>query len=116
MKCPRCEHESPSQAKFCEECATPLARTCTNCGVQLSVTVLGAKASNPSSGKLFIDFILSKEGQEMVKRFRRIPTRTDVDPDPPRLFKGYKRIVDHPDRYKNLNEIASLYEKIFKIR
>ncbi len=38
MKCPRCEHENPSQAKFCEECATPLARTCTNCSTQLSAT------------------------------------------------------------------------------
>ena len=84
--------------------------------VQLSVTMLGAKASNPGSGKLFIDFILSKEGQEMVKGFRRIPTRTDVDPDPPRLFKGYRRIVDHPDRYKDLNKIISLYQKIFKLR
>jgi hypothetical protein len=23
MKCPRCRHENPPQAKFCEECATP---------------------------------------------------------------------------------------------
>lgn len=38
MKCPRCQHENRSGAKFCEECATPLARTCTNCGVQLSAT------------------------------------------------------------------------------
>ncbi len=84
--------------------------------VQLSVTMLGSKASSPNSGKLFIDFILSKEGQEMVRGFQRIPTRSDVDPDPPRLFKGYKRIVDHPDQYKNLNKLVSLYEKIFKLR
>jgi class 3 adenylate cyclase len=36
MKCPRCQHENRSGAKFCEECATPLARTCSNCGSQLS--------------------------------------------------------------------------------
>jgi Double zinc ribbon len=34
MKCPRCQHENRSGAKFCEECATPLARTCANCGSQ----------------------------------------------------------------------------------
>jgi hypothetical protein len=38
MKCPRCQHENPSGAKFCEECATPLTRTCANCGTQLSRT------------------------------------------------------------------------------
>jgi class 3 adenylate cyclase/predicted ATPase len=38
VKCPRCERENPSGAKFCEECATPLARTCANCGTQLSAT------------------------------------------------------------------------------
>jgi tetratricopeptide (TPR) repeat protein len=36
--CPRCQHENPSGAKFCEECATPLARACANCGNQLSAT------------------------------------------------------------------------------
>src|ERR1700687_2839151 len=38
MQCPRCQHENSSKAKFCEECATPLARTCSNCGTQLSAT------------------------------------------------------------------------------
>ncbi len=38
MKCPQCEFENRPQAKFCEECAAPLARTCANCGNQLSAT------------------------------------------------------------------------------
>ena len=38
MKCSRCQHENPPQAKFCEECAAPLARICSNCGTQLSAT------------------------------------------------------------------------------
>jgi class 3 adenylate cyclase/tetratricopeptide (TPR) repeat protein len=38
MRCPRCQHENEAGAKFCEECATPLARTCSNCGRQLSAT------------------------------------------------------------------------------
>ncbi len=38
MRCPRCQHENRSGAKFCEECAAPLALTCTNCGAQLSPT------------------------------------------------------------------------------
>ena len=36
MKCPRCQHENEAGAKFCEECATPLARVCAECGRPLS--------------------------------------------------------------------------------
>src|SRR5262245_50021420 len=35
MKCPRCETENPPRAKFCLECALPLARTCPTCGTPL---------------------------------------------------------------------------------
>jgi class 3 adenylate cyclase len=35
MKCPRCQQENPPQAKFCLECATPLALRCGHCGTQL---------------------------------------------------------------------------------
>src|SRR5262245_56799719 len=36
MQCPRCQHDNRPQAKFCEECAAPLARTCPSCGTPLS--------------------------------------------------------------------------------
>jgi class 3 adenylate cyclase/tetratricopeptide (TPR) repeat protein len=36
MKCPNCEHENTVQAKFCEQCAAPLGRTCGNCGSAVS--------------------------------------------------------------------------------
>ncbi len=35
MKCSRCQQDNPPQAKFCLECATPLALRCANCGTQL---------------------------------------------------------------------------------
>src|SRR6202165_2654403 len=38
MKCPRCQYENRPQAKFCEECATPLSRVCSNCSAPLSPT------------------------------------------------------------------------------
>ncbi len=40
MRCPRCEHENPPQAKFCIECGGSLARACGICGTPLPV---GAK-------------------------------------------------------------------------
>jgi hypothetical protein len=56
MKCPRCQQENPSQAKFCLECATPLALRCSNGGTQLPAaakfcfecaTPVGAPGSPP---------------------------------------------------------------------
>jgi len=38
MKCPKCRHENEEGAKFCEECAAPLGRTCVECGRPLSPT------------------------------------------------------------------------------
>ena len=38
MKCPRCQYENRPQAKFCEECATPLSRVCSSCSAPLSPT------------------------------------------------------------------------------
>ncbi len=38
MLCPRCHTENPPQAKFCLECAFPLARSCPNCGTPLPPT------------------------------------------------------------------------------
>jgi class 3 adenylate cyclase len=38
MQCSRCRHENRPGAKFCEECAAPLARACRHCGAQLSPT------------------------------------------------------------------------------
>ncbi|MBI3031434.1 MAG: alpha/beta fold hydrolase [Candidatus Rokubacteria bacterium] len=35
MKCPRCRHENPPQAKFCLECGARVALTCAKCGVEL---------------------------------------------------------------------------------
>jgi class 3 adenylate cyclase len=38
MTCPRCQHDNPQGARFCEECAALLARTCANCGTAVSAT------------------------------------------------------------------------------
>ena len=38
MKCIRCRHDNRASAKFCEECAAPLVKSCANCGQQVSLT------------------------------------------------------------------------------
>jgi len=38
VKCSECQHENEAGARFCEECAAPLARLCAKCGRTLSPT------------------------------------------------------------------------------
>jgi len=84
--------------------------------IQVNPVMLAAKAPHPNASKLFIDFVLSKEGQQLLATFQRIPVRRDVDADPPRLFRGYKRVIENPEGYKNFDETVKLYLEIFKLR
>ena len=84
--------------------------------VQVNPVMLASKAPHPNAARLFLDFILSKEGQQMLSGFQRIPVRKDVEPDPPRLFRGYKRVLESPEGYKNFDETVKLYLEIFKLR
>jgi iron(III) transport system substrate-binding protein len=78
--------------------------------------MLAARAPNPNAARLYYDFSLSKEGQEMLRAMQRIPVRKDVEPNPPRLFRGYKRIVENPEDYKDFEGLVRLYNEIFKLR
>lgn len=51
---------------------------------------LAAHAPNPNAGKLFIDFILSKEGQLVIESCERLPARPDMETDSLKAFKGIK--------------------------
>ena len=84
--------------------------------VQVNPTMIAANAPHPNAARLLSDFLLSKEGQTMLVGFHRVPVREDVDPDPPRLFKGYKRIVEHPEEYKDFPGTVKLYQELFNLR
>ena len=75
--------------------------------------MLGAKAAHPHAAKLFIDFILSQQGQELLQSFSRVTLREGVEPNPPRLIKGFKRIVLHPEKAQDAQQSLKLYREIF---
>ena len=83
---------------------------------QVNPVMLGSKAPHPNAARLFYDFILSKEGQEMLKGMQRIPVRKDVEPDPPRLFRGFKYVIENPEDYKDFDATVKQYLQIFKLR
>ena len=83
---------------------------------QVNPVMLGSKAAHPNAARLFYDFILSKEGQEMLRGMQRIPVRKDVEPDPPRLFRGFKYVIENPEDYKDFDATVKQYLEIFKLR
>ena len=65
MKCPNCLHDNSIEAKFCEQCAAPLARICAHCGSPASSTAkfcaqcgqpLPSVADEPSHFALLRDY------------------------------------------------------------
>jgi ABC-type Fe3+ transport system substrate-binding protein len=83
---------------------------------QVNPVMLGAKAPHPNAARLFYDYVLSKEGQEQLRGFQRIPVRSDVEPDPPRLFRGFKYVIENPEDYADFNATVKQYLEIFKLR
>lgn len=84
--------------------------------VEIDPLMIGSKAPHPNAARLFLDYLLSKEGQEMLLEFQRIPVRRDVEPKPARLFRGYKRVIERPDDYKYFAENVKLFQQIFGTR
>ena len=83
---------------------------------QVNPIMIGAKAPHPNAARLFNDYVLSKEGQELLRGFQRIPVRKDVEPDPPRLFRGFKYVIENPEDYEDFNATVKQYLEIFKLR
>jgi iron(III) transport system substrate-binding protein len=74
---------------------------------------LSAKAPHPNAGKLFIDFVLSKRGQELVRGMNRIPDRIDTPPEQARLMEGIKPAFAPPEVLEEFERYAKIFHEIF---
>jgi hypothetical protein len=46
---------------------------------------------------------------------KRIPLRKDVEPDPARFLKGYKRVALQPEGYTDIGGLVKVYGEIFNV-
>jgi iron(III) transport system substrate-binding protein len=74
---------------------------------------ISAKAPHPNAAKLFIDYALSKKGQELFRALRRIPDRVDTPPDPPNLLEGVVPSFTEPEIYEDFDRYIKLFREIF---
>ena len=72
------------------------------------------RAPHPNAARLFVDFVLSREGQNLLRTLRRIPARPDVLPDPPGLTAGLNLYAARPEgMIENYNDTVARFEEIF---
>jgi iron(III) transport system substrate-binding protein len=74
---------------------------------------LSAKAPHPNAGKLFIDFVLSKKGQELIRGMNRIPDRIDTPPEHVRLMEGIKPVFAPTEVLEEFERYAKIFHEVF---
>ena len=75
---------------------------------------LSARPAHPSTAKLFIDFILSKEGQEIIRAQGRVPARSDVESLSPKMEQSKLKLKAIPhDLGLRYNEYIREFRQIF---
>lgn len=88
--------------------------------VALGGIALGARAKNTNAAKLFIDFVLSKEGQTVVRgsqRNPRNPARKDVQAPLAKMEMARIKSKRVPDEVEtNLEHYAKSYREIVRIK
>jgi iron(III) transport system substrate-binding protein len=77
----------------------------------INVVALSTKAPHPNAAKLLINYILSEEGQNIIKNVSRVPLRPGVKPNVAKLDQSTLKIHYVPaDMFRKIAE----YEKEFR--
>lgn len=79
---------------------------------------VSARAPNPNTALLAQNFMISREGQTAINKFGRIPTRRDVQPNPPDLYErlGNAKVLPVNLDAEGEKRWTSTFNQIFKGR
>ena len=79
---------------------------------------LTAGAPNPNAGKLFIDFLMSDEGQKLYRAADYLPVDPAIQPKDPALRPGdntFKAVFMTPEEvFDNLPKWGAIYKDVFR--
>ncbi len=79
----------------------------------LHPVAISAHAPHPNASRLFVDFLLSIEGQQIIAELSGVPSRTNVEPMIPRLKKGLKILPFDPSIVDDDVRYVKLFREIF---
>ncbi|MEA2904109.1 MAG: iron(III) transport system substrate-binding protein [Alphaproteobacteria bacterium] len=84
----------------------------------LQVAGLAKDAPHPNAGKLFIDFMASRAGQQVFREHDYLPMHPDIPAKIPELKPqqgGYKSVLYTPDNLEvDVSRWAKIYEDLFR--
>jgi iron(III) transport system substrate-binding protein len=75
---------------------------------------LPSRPNNPNSAKLFIEWLLSKEGQEVINQYGRVPIRDDVESKYGKILKQHKLLMTDIDLGQKEAEVNETFRKLFQ--
>jgi iron(III) transport system substrate-binding protein len=80
---------------------------------QVEVVMLSARSPNPNAARLFVDFVLSREGQTaLAGAAQQVRLHHDRQSSPKKALRWY---LEHPDKTVNFQHTVRLFRKIFRI-
>ena len=74
---------------------------------------LTAQAPHPGAARLFVDFLLSKEGQQLYQSAGRLVARSDLSQDESMKVRGVQIVPVDPAWAENFDEDSKLLKEIF---
>ncbi|MGH7848505.1 MAG: ABC transporter substrate-binding protein [Candidatus Binatia bacterium] len=74
---------------------------------------VAARAPHPNAARLFVDFMISEEGQRVLGAQGKTPSRPKI----PTIYAmpDVKLVVNDPAMAERLNEVAAVYKKVFNL-
>jgi iron(III) transport system substrate-binding protein len=72
-----------------------------------------ARATHPSAAKVFLDFVLSRDGQKLMQTPGRLVARSDLANDQAHMLKGLKIVPVDPALAEKLDQYAKQLHSIF---
>ena len=76
---------------------------------------MAADAPHPATARLFINWLLSEEGQNAYRQVGRIPSRPGIKANPPELIEGLNLIYTVPSLAANYNSYAEKWKSLLKL-
>ena len=73
-------------------------------------------APHPNAARLFMDYMLSDEGQKRLSAMSRTPARPGVPATNPRLSQGLEIAVNDPGMAERFDQVVQLYRQVFGVQ
>jgi len=72
-------------------------------------------AHHPNAARLFMDFMLSEEGQKILSGMSRTPVRPGITASNPRLSQGIEIAVNDPGMAERFDQVVEQYKSVFSL-